>query len=139
METEIAAYTINRAFTDAILSLNPIMSKLSNTKMKILLLPLKIKSDNAMPIRKADMLPKYDAWNDRPTPDFDTDGVAEEDDVAEEDGVMENNDEVTDDGVMDDYSMAQEHGVAEQDNVRNEFDIDEHNEVTQAMLTLIDL
>ena len=61
MEIDIAVYTANHTASETILILNPNISKLSSIRLKIIILPQKIKSDGAMSIRKVDILLKYTA------------------------------------------------------------------------------
>ena len=97
MEIEIVVYATSRAAIDAILILNPDTSKLTKTKLEILFLPLNLKPECAMPIRKSNMVLNYDTWKNVPPPNFDTDGIVEKDGVAEE------------------YSATNKDGVAEED------------------------
>ena len=76
MEVDRVVWVTNRAAADAITITTPDVSKLSNAKLKILLLPLKLKEDGAMPTKKADMLLKYMEWKDRPSPGFEMVGMA---------------------------------------------------------------
>ena len=73
------------------------------------------------------MLIKYDIRKDMNPPDFDTDGIMEDNGIMEEDGIME------------DYDVVEDHEVAKKDIVRNTFDMNENNEVAQAMMKLGDL
>ena len=78
MDVGRVVWVANRSIANAIIIATPNVSKLSNAKLKILLLPLKLKEDEAMPTKKANMLLKYMEWKDRPSPGFEMVGMAQE-------------------------------------------------------------
>ena len=67
---------------------------MSNTELRILLLPLKLKADDPMPTRKKEMIKAYLRWKDRAPPVFNIlvppveggNGGTEDADKSDEDG-----------------------------------------------------